>query len=211
MKSYIVFDFDGVVFDSFRAVFEVLRSMHSKYGLSELREENFKDLFLGNVWETYEKTGVGSDRIEAFKSDFRELFKKKQQQIQLFDGMRECLQAFSNIFGMIIVSSNHAEAIREMLEQEGLLGYFSSILGSEAGDSKREKITAFLAAHQSPDMQAFFVSDTSGDILDVAGLGIFSIAVSWGYHSAESLSASKPDKIVSSPRELQSFLLSKAM
>ena len=50
--------------------------------------------------------------------------------------------------------------------------------------------------------ECVFVTDTVGDVREAQELGIRSVAVTWGFHSAERLAEVSPDVVVESVEEL---------
>jgi phosphoglycolate phosphatase len=207
MKGTIIFDFDGVILDSFKVAFDVLSMLHKKYNLPPLTEEKLQELFEGNIWKGYEALGIIDNLVTDFRTDFKDLFGKKHSELNFFQGMKECITSISSEFNLMIISSNHSETIKQMLDAESLTNHFDKVFGAEVSGTKREKITAYILEHKLDKNKIFFISDTAGDIREVEGLGIHSIAVSWGYHSRERLEASKPDVIVHSPTELKDYFL----
>jgi phosphoglycolate phosphatase len=206
MKRIAVFDFDGVILDSFQVASEVFKTMHKKYQLPHFANENLLELFDGNIFKKYEELGMSDERIREFKIDFKELFENEYQKLALFEGVKECITALSDTLELMILSSNHSDSIRRMLDTEGISGYFTQVLGSEIPGTKRDKLVAFIAETGIDPGTLYFVTDTAGDIREVEGLGIHTVAVSWGYHPAERLSASNPEIIVHSVSELQDYL-----
>lgn len=108
----------------------------------------------------------------------------------------------------IIISSNAAEAIRAVFEHWRIAAFYSDILGSEFGYSKKDKITyalGSLGTAAQPE-EALYIGDTVGDIKEARAAGVATAAVTWGWHSRERLSKVKPDFLVDTPADLLKIL-----
>lgn len=203
MKT-IVFDFDGVILNSFDTVLRCLRSLHEQYQLPTLNREKLEELFDGNLWENHARLGLTETEEHQLKEDLKILLAHTQDTMSLVPEMGEVLETLAQHYTLIIVSSNHAENIGTRLKKEGLAQNFTSILGAENPGNKMEKIRHIIA---STSEEIFFVTDTRGDVLEMQGLAIHTIAVSWGYHSPERLALAKPEITLHSPKELQNYFI----
>ena len=56
------------------------------------------------------------------------------------------------------------------------------------------------------DLPAFYVGDTKGDMIEGRQAGAVTLAVTWGWHSAEKLTEGTPDNMVLTPVELEKLL-----
>ncbi len=101
-----------------------------------------------------------------------------------------------------IISSTGSALIESFLKREKLRAYFDDILGADVHESKHQKIQDLMAKYVVTPKQCVMITDTTGDIREARMAGVDSIGVSWGFHSAESLSYAKPVAIVSSPSDL---------
>jgi phosphoglycolate phosphatase len=200
----IFFDFDGVILDSFSVAFLILKSLNEKYELTPLTEDKLMKLFEGNIWENYEKSGIGKNKKE-FQREFKVLYDERQIELKFFVGMRECIIKLAKKANLVIISSNYTQTIKNMLKAEKLNNCFQKVLGADVPGNKRTKIISFLRNKNISPSNTFFVSDTTGDIKEIEGLDIHTIAVSWGYHSKEQLELAHPDDIVYTPEELERY------
>ena len=78
------------------------------------------------------------------------------------------------------------------------------VLGAEKERSKAIKIGDTMARHIN--QPAYYVGDTSGDIIEGKRAGAMTVAVTWGWHDVEKLEEASPDFIVSSPAELTALM-----
>jgi phosphoglycolate phosphatase len=202
MKT-IIFDFDGVLLDSFDTVLKELGTLHQKFNLPKLTEEKLSELFDGNFWENHKALGLSEESENKLKSELKDALARTQSEMPFFDSIKEILTELSMSFEIIILSSNHAENIENRFEKEGLRGIVKAVSGTETPGNKEEKIQKIIA---DANDSVIFVTDTKGDLLEAQDLDIIKVGVTWGYHSKARLLAGNPTIIINDPKELLEFL-----
>jgi phosphoglycolate phosphatase len=106
------------------------------------------------------------------------------------------LNKFTKLF---IISSGGTRNISRYLENNGLLGTFTEILGADSHTrSKVYRFNLIFEKYSFLPGECIFVTDTLGDILEANKVNVKTIAVDFGYHTKETLEEGKPFKIVSS-------------
>ncbi len=50
--------------------------------------------------------------------------------------------------------------------------------------------------------RTYYIGDTAGDVREAKQAGVKAVAVTWGWHSRETLEAAGPDFIVQEPEDL---------
>jgi len=64
MRRVLIFDFDGVIVDSFEAVFEVFNVLCEKHQIKKFKnKEEFSELFNENVFDGIIKRGVTKEKM----------------------------------------------------------------------------------------------------------------------------------------------------
>ncbi len=198
MKKTILFDFDGVILDSFASAYEVSSSIHPR-----LTETEYKEAFEGNINDSHSHTHKCGPDCKKEIDFFTEYTPKVKVQARPFNEMPEIIKNLSEKYHLCIISSTVSPIIRELLSKFDLEKYFSDILGNDIHTSKVEKTNQILNKYQlSPD-DCVFITDTLGDIKEAKKAGVKSIAVSWGFHTVETLNKGNPIVIVNSPKELE--------
>ena len=195
MKKYILFDFDGVILDSFAPAYEASCEM-----CKNMDEETYRSYFEGNINEAENKCSGEECNHDL---DFVEIYLPKlKQQATVFKGMPEVIKKLSEKYKLIIISSTLTAPIREILEQENLTKYFTEIMGNDVHKSKVEKIKMVFDKYQTNSEECVFITDTLGDIKEASHTNVKSIAVNWGFNHKEILEKGNPIKIVDTPEEL---------
>ena len=195
-EKFVLFDFDGVIADSYDLSLEL-----SKKFDGNIDEEAFRALFEGNIYDSLKKRR-GEDVTELAKKYFAEFVPRMRTEAHLVPGMDSVVTGLAGSYTLIIVSSTPSDGIRELLSRYAVESYFAEIMGMDVHTSKIEKIGRALHAHRATASDCVFVTDTLGDIREAEAHGIGAIGVSWGVHSHETLEKGIPFRIVDKPEEL---------
>lgn len=185
MTKLIIFDYDGVIIDSFPSVFDVykiiceelnkvcpdsIEKFRKIYGYSS--RESLRNLGIDD--EDYEKAGI------IFK---REILKTNPP---IFEGISEVLEELSTKYRLVIISSAYKEEVEQKLERFDLRKYFSRIIARE--HHKRLKKThaikeIIFEERISPD-EVILIGDRDIDYDESVESGLKNIILvdyGWGY------------------------------
>ena len=200
-RKLFLFDFDGVLSDSLDLYAEAVARCLERIGTPIVKtREDYLALFEGNFYESMAARGVD---LAAFAQAAKEILPGLDYgAMKPFDGLIPVLDSLQKDHLLAVISSNGSRTIRRMLERFGFDPYFEEILGSDFLFSKKEKIDHAIAKYDVPPGRAFYIGDTTGDILEARAAGIRTVAVTWGWHSRERLAAAHPDFLVDRPEDL---------
>ena len=200
-RKLFLFDFDGVLADSLDLYAEAVTRCMERIGTPILKtREDYLALFEGNFYESMAARGVD---LAAFAQAAKEILPGLDYgAMKPFDGLIPVLESLKKYHLLAVISSNGSRIIRRMLERFGFDPYFEEVLGSDFLFSKKEKIDHAIAKYDIPPERAFYIGDTTGDILEARAAGIRTVAVTWGWHSRERLAAAHPDFLVDRPEDL---------
>ncbi len=195
--KYILFDFDGVIADSFDSALEINQMIYP-----HRTEEEYRKLFEGNIYDTLNNV---TSHTEACRSDIdfmTEFSNRMENTIQLFFGLKEVIIELSKNHSLVIISSTTSAPIQKFLQANNLDTYFAWILGCDVHKSKVEKIKMVFSKYSIGPEDCVFVTDTLGDINEARKLGVRAIAVTWGYGTLNSLTRAEPYGLVNNPEAL---------
>lgn len=194
-KKFILFDFDGVIADSFLPAFEV-----NKMICPHSTEEDYRKRFEGNINDEYivEHTSECRQDIDFFKE-----YVPKMVNVKMVPGVLEVIENLSRIYTLIIVSSTITSPIKEFMERYGAVKYFKEIMGNDVHKSKVEKIKMVFEKYNTNSEHCLFITDTLGDMKEARSVEVSSIGVSWGFQNRETLARGNPFIIVENPMQLQ--------
>lgn len=191
MIKGIFFDFDGVIGDTFDISFKAAVQINPN-----ITKESFLDLFVGDV---YKKafTLFSQKDIPIFFEKQKEAFTANN-----FFPVEPMLKKLSQQYKLFIVSGTIDDNIKYFLTLGSLDKYFQKILGATTSRSKLEKFKMVYEGFDLRPEECLFVTDTVGDVVDGKEANVYTIAVTWGYHSEQLLLDHKPSIIVRSIDEL---------
>lgn len=184
-KEAVIFDMDGVIFDSERMVFHCWEKVGSSYGLS-------------NIWETYLKViGVnaaetkaivyeayGEDfNYEKFSAETSRLFHETADKtgLPVKKGVRELLSYLNeNQVPLGLASSTRLAIVEAELKQAGLYHYFSVVVGGDLLKRSKPEPDIYLMACEKMGVapkDAYAIEDSHNGIRSAYAAGMSPIMV----------------------------------
>jgi len=224
MRDMVIFDFDGVILDSFKDQFDCFKHISSVLGkpfnysnLEQFREE-YEEPVVPNM---YHKLGLEWDKNEqVIWKEYKQY--KAQSNIELVEGIKPVIiDLYYQGKTMAIASSNTHAAIDKQMEHHGLKFYFDRVVAQEdlpIVDGKTlikphpDCLLIALDRLKCEPQEVVYIGDHPVDIIAARRVAesrefpIQTIAVTYGYFSERKLRESKPDYIAHSPRELSNLL-----
>jgi len=198
-RKFVLFDFDGVIADSYSVAWDTARTM-----CAHMTDEKYRAMFEGNVHERHgaimsEDHGPECHHDLDWFGIFTPAFEEKAR---LFDGMREVVESLSHAYILIIVSSTITSPIQGFLEKHHIGRYFSEVMGADVHTSKHEKIKMIFEKYQTSAPECVFITDTLGDMVEAKKERVGAIAVPWGFHPRKTLEKGEPFRIVDTPADI---------
>jgi phosphoglycolate phosphatase len=191
-QNILLFDFDGVIADSFEVAFDVQRTLNPT-----ITENEYRAAFEGNIneWQN-------SNDTKATTELFFEIYRPRMlKEVSLFENIDKVITILASGYKMYIVSSSTSEMIETFLKKNNLRLHFEDVLGNDIHLSKVNKIKKILSCNPL-ETKYVMITDTSGDIKEARKAGVESIAVTWGFNTKETLGNAKPFTLTETPTEL---------
>ena len=192
----VLFDFDGVIVDSFAAAYKINAAR-----FNPLTAEEYRRWFDGNIGEELKKR-LSENSVTYFFAEYA----TELGSMAIVPGIVEVIVALAQKYTLAIISSSHSSAIKKFLETHGLEKYFKEILGYDIETSKVIKIRTVMEESKISPNDCVLITDTLGDIREANEAGIKSLAVTWGYHDKETLESGSPYALATIPPELVSMV-----
>ena len=174
----IVFDFDGVLVDTFDASY---RAIVNK--IPDATIEDFKDLFRGNIY----KNKKFANRDESFYKEFYDFYEKRILDINPNRNVVKTLSSLKENYKLVINSSTPKVYIEKYLKKHNMLDLFDEIMGAETSKSKLEKFELIFDKYNTDKESCLFVTDTVGDVAEAKKIGIETFGVEFGFHDKDEL------------------------
>jgi len=210
MIKAIIFDYDGVIVDSFPSVFSVYQKIchHFKVEAPETIEE-FRKIYGYNYIECIKNLGIDHGNLEGVRALYKNEIIKIDHSV--FPGVPELLESLSEQFRLYLVSASHSDEVMSKLEKHDLKKYFTFIYCGGDNSTKKSEMTADLFSKfgYNPN-EVIFIGDRAIDYESAKKVGIddkniIMAAYGWGLNKNE---IGRPE-IAESPADILKIIKSK--
>ncbi|HEY3314742.1 MAG TPA: HAD family hydrolase [Bacillota bacterium] len=201
MYDTVIFDVDGTILDSTRAVTGSLRQLLIQYGRAVPSEEELR--FAQGMASVETLRRLGFPDIQRALVAWETLFRQFNQDSQVFPGIPETLVRLQRrgVRLGVVTSKNHDELLHDFVPL-GLGGYFNCIVCAE--DAARTKphpdplVKAMTVVGADPG-RTLYVGDTEYDAACAKAAGSRFGLVGWGPVFTDSIAA---DHVLRSPLDI---------
>jgi phosphoglycolate phosphatase len=198
-KKFVLFDFDGVIADTFHIGHSVAQKICSYITESEYRKYHEENIIEKIRIVRAQDHGDRCDHALDWLGEYLPAF---NDHAHAFEGMPEVLKEFAQTYTLNIVSSSQEEPIEHFLKKYGVSGAIQGIYGLHTATRKDEKFKTIFAKYAIEPSEAIFITDTLGDINEASNVDLRSIGVTWGFQDRPTLARGNPFRIVDKPEEL---------
>ena len=203
----LIFDFDGVLVDSYAAVTGSINAALVEHGLPARPQADLRRFIGPPTFSAFsELTGQRpeSDAVAAIVATYRERYAEVYlTQTRVFDGIEPMLEALAARMALAIATSKSVLFAAPLLDALGLTRFFVAVAAADADDTQDDKAAIVGRALALLDERPVaMVGDRSFDIEAARAHGLLSIGVTWGIGSTEELRAAGADLLVEEPSEL---------
>ena len=195
MKA-ILFDLDGTLIDSSEGITKSAQYALAHYGIEEtdLKKLYF---FIGPPLSVTFQTHYGFSEEQAYEAVqvYRERYNKTGIfECSLYPGVETCIRKLKESGYMIgMASSKPEESCKRILDHFGILDLFDDVVGATFDgriDKKGEVLNEVMRRWSDiPKDEMCLIGDTMFDVNGAKELGIFCIAVSYGFGDVEEMKA----------------------
>ncbi len=201
-ERFVLFDFDGVIADSFSATWGTARTYCSRRS-----EDDYRALFEGNIYDAQLDLDTGDHSACRHDLDWwAEFIDRFEREAKIFPGIVSAVKEIAHAHSLVIVSSSIESPMQGFLAKHEIESYFEAIMDHTVHKNKTEKIRMVFKKYGIDAKRCVFVTDTLGDVREASAAEIGCIAVSWGFHTHETLAKGSPFRIVDRPEELPSAI-----
>jgi phosphoglycolate phosphatase len=202
MTHLAVFDLDGTLVDSPRAIVETFTAAFAAMGTPPVGAGEIRatiGLPLERAFSHLLGVPVDDDRVvegvRQYQIQFRELILPRAPRL-LFPGVATGLAALqAEGFVLAVATSKFHASAEALLTSAGLRDRFAMVIGADQVERPKpdpESGEAIMRALGVPAERSVMVGDTTHDLLMAHAAGMRSIAVGYGVHSLAQLRAAGP-------------------
>ena len=210
--SAVFFDLDGTVTDTLQNITDAVNHSMRHFGMREFSPATLKPHLGWGVDYLMRKLNpdITEEQVTEILRFYRPYYAQHTtEKVWPYPGVMPMLEQLHRAgIPMAIVSNKPDSAVQPLMER-----YFRGLIALAIGERPG------LARKPEPDMLAYtarelnvelsrclYVGDTEVDLRTAENTGIDCVCVSWGFRTREELLAAGARHIVSTPRELVSFL-----
>lgn len=207
MIKLIIFDYDGVIVDSFSNTYEAYKVIAKKLNKSIPDTiEEFRRIYGYNYIECHKNLGITKKEENAIEGVYRKEILKRN--LAMFEGIDEVLKKLSQKYKLVLISATFRDEVMQKLDSFGITKYFGDIKGKYLQDtirlSKHEKFMRMMKKYNVSAEETLIIGDRNIDYDEAMKAGIKNIILveyGWGYNR-DRLEGLRPDIFVHKPKDI---------
>jgi phosphoglycolate phosphatase len=221
MYQCCIFDLDGTLVDSIKAIAHTANLTLKKYGLGPVDEENYKT-FVGDGYKKLIERALiycGDKDLRHYEEAtvaYTEYFKVHcMYEVKAYNGIKDMLDFLKkNKFKIAVLSNKPHERTIDNVEGIFGIGYFDVIAGEkEEVRRKPDPEGAIIIAKELGVLpeNCLYIGDTNTDMETGIGAGMDTVGVTWGFRTRKELESFNPKYVINSPNEIEDILKSNTL
>lgn len=215
--SLVVFDLDGTLIDSAPDLANAVNATLAERDLAPAGVDKVRHWVGNGSHKLVERAltdalGAASESLDAGELDaahqrfLAHYADAPCERTQLYDGVRECLQAIQALdICCALVTNKPAAFLPAILERFALTSFFALTLGGDSLNEKKPHPAPLLHAAEQTGIapnRALMIGDSRHDVQAGKVAGFRTLAVTYGYNHGAPISDSAPDHVIDSLRVL---------
>jgi phosphoglycolate phosphatase-like HAD superfamily hydrolase len=200
-QQAVIFDFDGTIADSLRAVIDVFEDLTGRTErFTDAQIEAFRELSLP---ELVRELQVPKWKVPALLLRGRKMMHQHLHGIPVHRGMVEALERLhASDIPLFVLSSNSTENVESYLAWHKLSHLFTGVYGGASLLGKAPRLLKLIDEQRIDVTRSWYVGDETRDVSAARSVGLHSASVTWGYNTRAALERKRPDALVESANEL---------
>ncbi|MDJ0507854.1 MAG: HAD-IA family hydrolase [Crocosphaera sp.] len=203
----IVFDFDGTLADTYEAFVEIANRLSGEFGYKPVAPEEQERLKHLSARDLIKQSEISPLKIPFVLKRVKSELTHKIKDLHPIDEIPFCLKQLKLAgYRLGIITSNAKGNVNAFLDNHGLHQFFDFIYAETSLFGKHKIIKKLLKEQKLLPHEMMYIGDETRDINSAKKSGVQSIAVTWGFNSAEALAKHSPDFLVTHPHDLINVL-----
>ena len=179
MKTAVIWDLDGTLFDSYPVIVESIYLTFQESGIPLTREQikEYAIRFSSSAlfYEVADERGIAA---EALFNRYNQLSRERYLQIEPMDGALDVLERLHSKDVCQYVYTHRGQTTIPVLDHLGMTSYFDEILTSRSGFARKpdpEAIDYLICTHKLDRENTYYVGDRELDMACAKNAGIAGI------------------------------------
>ena len=212
MYKNIMFDLDGTVTDSGRAIMSSVEYALSHFGITDQPAEKLRTFIGPSLFDSFEREyGLSEEDCNKAVSLYRSIYEKERMyDVDIYEGIPELLDKLKkNGQTVLLITSKPLVFSKKILEKIGLAEYFDHMVGPDLSDHSSDKkrlIENAVETYALNKSDCVMIGDTRYDIIGASEAGVDSIAVTYGYGKDEEMKAAGATYMVDSVKGIAGII-----
>lgn len=206
MKKYdtIIFDFDGVIGDSFEYVVDVIyKNVKSHTKLKLTKKQIAKEIREVSIFEILKQYKIPKIFVPIIVFKIKKDLSKRVEHTKPFNGIIEQLKNLNESYTLHLLTSNSNSIIKSFLEQNEIKYLFKSVKTSSSFLNKSKSIEKLIKKETLDKNTTLYIGDEIRDIVACQKVGIDIAVVSYGFNSKQLLKEYNPSYLIDSVEEIK--------
>ena len=201
-KKLVVFDFDGVIADSWKEHRNAYASTFSSFGREfPLKTKSEWKTKYQSQWEkNYLNAGFKKSEIPLAENEYWKHLDFSS--LRIFPGISTSVKLLSRHYDLALLSTTHRKFLLQGLEKSGLQAQFKEIVGQTSKSNKKQALAKILQSFKVNPAESVMIGDTESDVKAGKANGTKTIGVTYGWYAPSRVRKTKPDGMAKSPSEI---------
>ncbi len=198
----LVFDFDGTLADTMTAYGQAWNRIAAAYRLKTITTEEIQMLRHKKAQDIMRHLGLSALKLPVVAQRMRQELNRNITEMTVFPGLKEALEHLRRDgYRLGILTSNSADNVSAFLRHRNL-ELFDFIYSGSRIFGKSTVMKHLLKKHALHSGEVIYICDEVRDLEASRKAGIRTVAVAWGFNSADVLARENPDALIHDPDEL---------
>ena len=174
----IIFDWDGVLNDSARALFKAYLVVLKKLGLPEITFSQFRKLWNSNYRDFEMRIGITQEKRKLSDKIWFEAYNRLKKEVKLFPQAKEFLLKLKKNHKLGLVTVGSKKRVNGEIKRYGLRGIFSAVITADDVEKLKPDPEALILCAKKLRVDpedCVYVGDSRGDIIAAKKAGMVSL------------------------------------
>ena len=211
MIKAIIFDYDGVLVDSFPTAWEVYNDIAREIKRPAWKSaKELKKEFLNSYTDNYNAWNLTPEQLKRCEHIYKNRTIQLGKNVNLIPGIKETLTELKKHYCLVLGSGTYKAIILPRLKELGIDHLFEQIIGLEdhhAAKPDPKILNLCVEKLNLPKKEVIHIADMVSDIAMGKAAGIKTIIVpTYSWNAEEDIIKAQPDMLIKDLRELPIIL-----